>query len=160
MRTLSSRQSRSILVVLASGMALQMTAFAMLVPLFARRFESFGAGVQALAVCDMAYALTATAAAPFVGMLTDRFGRRPIILVSLAGNVLAFCGYLFAPSALAGFRIPETYTPAAQRSRAPFAWSLGWQALPARSPFFLLMPITFGVMFAWAFIEPQFMFYG
>ena len=47
----------------------------------------------------MAYALTSTFAAPFVGMLADRFGRRPIILVSLVAYVLAFSGYLFATTA-------------------------------------------------------------
>jgi MFS family permease len=99
MGTRSTRQSLSILIIVASGMALQMTAFSMLVPIFARRFDSLGAGVQALAVSEMAYALTATVAAPFAGMLADRFGRRPIILVSLAGCALAFGGFVAAPSA-------------------------------------------------------------
>jgi hypothetical protein len=35
-------------------MALQMTGFVMILPLFARRFESFGAGVEALGVSAMA----------------------------------------------------------------------------------------------------------
>jgi MFS family permease len=241
MSTQTSRQSPSILVVLASCMALQMTGFVMVLPLFARRFESLGAGVEALGVSAMAYALTSTLAAPFIGMLADRIGRRPIILVSLAGCVLAFSGYLFAAASwllillrglagvfaagllpimmsivgdlapenrraqwigivnggasagwivgpllggllydhfgyvvpcmasiamavgallLAVFLIHETYTPAARSSHPHSAWMPGWQALPTRSTFFLLMLVTFGVMFAWAFIEPQFMFYA
>jgi len=99
MSTQTTRQSASILAALAFCMALQMTGFVMFLPLFARRFESFGAGVEALGVSAMAYALTSTFAAPFIGMLADRFGRRPIILVSLAAYVLAFSGYLFAASA-------------------------------------------------------------
>src|SRR4029453_9865775 len=93
------RQSRSILVAMACCMALQMTGFVMILPLFARRFESFGAGVGALGVSAMAYALTSTIAAPFIGMLADRFGRRPIVLLSLVGYVVGFSGYLFAESA-------------------------------------------------------------
>jgi MFS family permease len=239
--THQAQQPSAILGALALCMALQMTGFVTILPLFARRFESFGAGVDALGMSAMAYALASTFAAPFVGMLADRFGRRPIILLSLAGYVLAFSGYLFAASAwqlillrglagvftaglipamtsivgdlapenrraqwigvvnggasagwiagpllggllydhfgyvvpfatsitmavgallLAAFRIPETYTPAAQPSRHRSAWMLGWQVLPARSTFFLLMLIAFGVMFAWAFIEPQLMFYA
>jgi DHA1 family tetracycline resistance protein-like MFS transporter len=174
-------------------------------------------------------------------MLADRFGRRPVILFSLAGYVLAFSGYLFAASAwvlialrglagvftagllpamtsivgdlapenrrarwigvvsggaaagwilgpllggllydrfgyvvpfaasismavgallIAAFLIPETHPPAAQANRPRPTWRHGLQALPARPTFFLLLFITFGVMFAWAFVEPQFMFYA
>jgi len=236
----NTRQSFSTLVALSLCMALQMTGFVMILPLFARRFESFGAGVEALGMSAMAYALTSTVAAPFIGMLADRFGRRPIILLSLAAYVLAFSGYLFAASAwlmillrglagvftaglipaitssvgdlasedrraqwigivnggasagwivgpilggllydrfgytvpfaasigmavgallLAVFLIPETYTPSAHVSQLHLAWTHGFQVLFATSTFLLLMFISFGVMFAWAFIEPQFMFY-
>ena len=99
MGTKSPRQPSSTLIALALCMALQMTGFVMILPLFARRFESFGAGVEALGVSAMAYALTSTFTAPFIGMLADRYGRRPIILFSLAGYILAFSGYLFATSA-------------------------------------------------------------
>jgi MFS family permease len=95
----TTRQSPRGLIALALCMALQMTGFVMILPLFARRFESFGAGVAALGVSAMAYALTSTIAAPFIGMLADRWGRRPIILFSLAAYMLAFGGYLLATSA-------------------------------------------------------------
>src|SRR5574341_330477 len=98
MNTQPTRQSTGILVALSLCMALQMTGFVMILPLFARRFESFGAGVEALGVSALAYALTSTIAAPFMGMLADRFGRRPIILLSLVAYALAFSGYLFATS--------------------------------------------------------------
>jgi DHA1 family tetracycline resistance protein-like MFS transporter len=222
-------------------MALQMTGFVMILPLFARRFESFGAGVEALGVSAMAYALTSAIAAPFIGMLADRFGRRPIILLSLSAYVLAFSGYLFAASAwlvillrglagvftaglipaiigsvsdlasenrraqwigivnggasagwiagpllggllydrfgyvvpfaasiatavgallLAVFLIPETYTPSAHPIHLRSTQLHRLQAFPAKPTVFMLMVISFGVMFAWAFIEPQFMFYA
>ena len=241
MNPLTMRQSRSILVALALCMALQMTGFVMILPLFAHRFDSFGTGVEALGVSAMAYALTSTFAAPFIGMLADRLGRRPIILFSLLAYVLAFSGYLFATAAwllilfrglaglftaglvpamtsmvgdlapanqrgqwigivnggasagwiagpllggllydrfgyvvpfaasimmavgalfLAVFLIHETHPPAADPDYSYSAWTHGLQALPARPTFLLLMLITFGVMFAWAFIEPQFKFYA
>lgn len=90
-----------VLIVLSVCMALQMTSFVMILPLFARRFSDFGAGVEALGVSAMMYALASTVAAPFMGALADRFGRRPVVLVSLAAYVIAFCGYLFASSTLA-----------------------------------------------------------
>ncbi|CAG1013827.1 Tetracycline resistance protein, class B [Anaerolineales bacterium] len=234
------RQSTGILIAMAFCMALQMTGFVMILPLFARRFESFGAGVEAFGISAMAYALTSTIAAPFIGTLADRFGRRPIILFSLAAYILAFSGYLFAASAwllillrglagaltaglipaitgsvgdlasedrraqwigivnggasvgwiagpvlggqlydhcgyvvpfavaivmavgallLAVFLIPETYRDA-HFDRPQSSLKSGFQTLFSSSTFFLLMLISFGVLFAWAFIEPQFMFYA
>jgi MFS family permease len=241
MSTQNNQQSSRIFAALSLCMALQMTGFVMILPLFARRFESFGAGVEALGMSAMAYALTSTAAAPFIGMLADRFGRRPIILLSLSAYVLAFSGYLFAASAwlmillrglagvftaglipaitssvadltsenrraqwigivnggasagwiigplfggllydrfgyvvpfataiamavgallLAVFLIPETYTPSAHPSHLRMAWRDDIKALTSQRTFLLLMLISFGVMFAWAFIEPRFMFYA
>jgi len=90
---------RKAVVVLAICMALQMTSFVMIQPLFARRFTQLGAGVEALGESAMAYALAATLTAPFMGALADRFGRRLIVLLSLGVYILAFSGYLFAPSA-------------------------------------------------------------
>jgi DNA-binding CsgD family transcriptional regulator len=67
--------------------------------LFARRFSDWRR--WALAISAMAYALASTVAAPFMGALADRFGRRRLVLVSLGAYILAFGGYLFASSALA-----------------------------------------------------------
>ena len=93
------KSSRNIIIALSTLMALQMTSFVMILPLFARRFSELGAGVEALGISAMAYALTSTLAAPFMGALADRFGRRPLVLGSLAAYAAAFSGYLFAPSA-------------------------------------------------------------
>jgi MFS transporter, DHA1 family, multidrug resistance protein len=241
MSTQKPGQSSGILVAMALCMALQMTGFAMFLPLFALRFDSFGAGVKALSTSDMAYAFAFAFAAPFIGMLADRFGRRPVILISAAGYVVVFAGYLFAAAAgplillrglagilaagllpcmtsivgdlapenrraqwvgivtggagvgyvvgpplggllydglgyvvpsvvaiamaagaliLAVFRIPETHTPAARPGPMHKAWRLAWQALPGRPAFLLLLLVTLGVLLAYAFVLPQFMFYA
>jgi DHA1 family tetracycline resistance protein-like MFS transporter len=44
------------------------------------------------------YALMQFMASPFLGALSDRFGRRPILLVSLAGAVLDYILMAFAPN--------------------------------------------------------------
>lgn len=86
------------ILVLAVCMALQMTSFVIIIPLFARRFSELGAGVAALGTSEMVFSLTSTLAAPFMGALADRFGRKPLALVSLAAYTAAFCGYLLAQS--------------------------------------------------------------
>ncbi len=87
--------------MLAICLGLQMTSFVMIMPIFARRLGDFGAGVEALGLSTLAYALAATAAAPFMGALADRIGRRPVVLLSLAAYALAFLGYMLVQSAAA-----------------------------------------------------------
>jgi MFS family permease len=86
------------------------------------------------------------------GLLYDRFGYvvPSTVAIGMAAGALL----------LAVFRVPETYTPAAQPGARRSAWRPEWRALPARSTYLLLMLITFGVMFAFAFVQPQFMFYA
>lgn len=220
----------------------------MILPLFARRFTELGAGVKALSLSEMSYALTSTIAAPFMGALSDRIGRRPLVFFSLAAYILAFIGYLFAPSpqsiivlrGMAGaftaglvpavIGIVADLAPADRKAQwigivnggASIGWIVGpvlggtlydhWgydvsliasitmaittfitalltlrnvreaqtsklatssnikrrsllksfrASLPnSLSTFSILLGISFTVMFAWAFIEPQFMFYA
>ncbi len=89
------RQMRKIILLLAASVALMMTGFGIIMPVFARRLGEFGAGVEALGLMIMAFSLAQLVASPFMGTLADRFGRRPWILVAPA-NV----GYLIALSTL------------------------------------------------------------
>ncbi len=95
----SKLSSSRIVVTLSAMMALQMTSFVMIIPLFARRFNQLGAGVEALSISAMVYAVTSALAAPFWGALADRIGKKPLVLVSLVAHVAAYAGYLFAQSA-------------------------------------------------------------
>ena len=234
------RRSNGIVFALALCFALQMIGFVMITPLYARLFENFGAGIKAFGMSSMVYALASTVAAPFIGILADRIGRRPIILLSLAAYVVGFSGYALATSAsmlillrgvtglltaglvpailssvgdlasenrrgqwvgivnggasagwvigpyiggllydhfgyvvpfavsialelgtllLALVLLPETRTPSTHAGGVRLAWRGGLQALPALPAFYLIMLISFSVMFAYAFIEPQFMFH-
>ena len=241
------------MIALTACIALQTTSFIIILPLFARRFEALGAGVMDLGASSMAYALAAMMAAPLMGALSDRYGRRPLILGSLAVYALAFTGYLLVrsawgiivlrglagaltagliPAAIAtvadvapadrrgqwvgilgggssigwivgpvlggmlydefGFAVallaaigmatltfvvalvslpetrPHTGRPQAAgaqgSTRAPSLgarWQLFRLSLPsATAPLLLALFIYFAITFAWAFIEPRFMFYA
>lgn len=89
----------NVVLALAMCMGLQMTGFLIIMPLFAHLLDDFGAGIEALGLSTMAYALTSTLAAPFMGALADRIGKRPLVLASLVVYVLAFTGYWLADSA-------------------------------------------------------------
>lgn len=92
------QRARTIIYLLAASVALMMTGFGIIMPVFARRLGEFGDGVAALGWMAMAFSLSQMIAAPFAGALADRFGRRPIVLVSLAAFALTNVGYLLATS--------------------------------------------------------------
>jgi len=95
------RRARNLIILLALCMAMQMISFGVIFPLFARMIGDFGDGMEALAVSLMAYSLAGIIAAPIMGSLADRFGRRPLLWGSLAVYALAFGGYYLSTSSLA-----------------------------------------------------------
>ena len=95
---MSAARRRNIVLLLAGCIALMMTGFGIILPVFARRLMEFGAGVQTLGWMTMSFALAQFIAAPFMGSLADRIGRRPLIIVSLIAYIAANIGFLFASS--------------------------------------------------------------
>ncbi len=93
-------RARIIIIFLAICTALQMTSYGMIFPLFARKIGDFGDSVAVLATSVMAYSLAGMIAAPFMGSLADRFGRRPLILGSFAVFTAAFMGYYLAATSM------------------------------------------------------------
>ncbi|MDJ0497334.1 MAG: MFS transporter [Acidimicrobiia bacterium] len=94
------RHARNIILLLAMCTALQMTSYGMIFPLFARKIGDFGDSVEVLALSVMAYSLAGVIAAPIMGSLADRFGRRPLILGSFAVFAAAFTGYYLAATSM------------------------------------------------------------
>ncbi len=98
----SPGKARSAIILLAASVGLMMTGFGIILPVFARRLGEFGSGVEALGLMTMSFALAQLIAAPFMGSLADRYGRRPLILLSLAAFALANFGFLLV-STTTGF---------------------------------------------------------
>jgi MFS family permease len=85
------------------------------------------------------------------GLLNDRFGYAVPFAAAIAMELTALI--------IAVFLVPETHAPSFQPTGSRLPRARGFQGLPAVPALYLLMLISFGVMFAWAFIEPKFMFY-
>jgi len=96
----ANRSIPTVIFALAVCMALQMTSFAIILPIFPLRFEQMGAGVQALGISTMVYAISNTLASPYMGALVDSWSRRKVLLIALVVYILAFTGYLLAPTVL------------------------------------------------------------
>ena len=93
-----SSQTKRILYLLAACIALTMTGYGIVMPVFAKRIGELGSGVQALGLMTMSFAFAQFLLSPFMGSFADRFGRRPLILIALAGEVIANGAYLYAQS--------------------------------------------------------------
>ena len=94
----SPERARTIILLLAACVALMMTGLGIIIPVFARRLSEFGAGVEALGLMTMAFALGQFLVAPVMGSVADRYGRKPVILLALAAFAATNLGYLWAPT--------------------------------------------------------------
>ncbi|MFC7046659.1 MFS transporter [Halobacteriaceae archaeon GCM10025711] len=72
--------------------------FGILIPIIPLYAESFGASEFVVGVLLASYSLTQFLAAPVLGRLSDERGRRPILLLSLFGSVLAWTMFGLAGS--------------------------------------------------------------
>jgi MFS family permease len=94
------RRVRRIILLLSGSVALMMTGYGLVMPVFARRLSEFGDGVEELGLMTMSFALAQMIGAPIMGSLADSKGRRPIILLAMTTVTLQYIGYLLAPSTL------------------------------------------------------------
>lgn len=97
---MTPNRARNILLLLSASVALLMTGYGIVMPVFARRLSEFGDGVRELGFLTVAFALAQLIGAPIWGSVADRRGRRPIILLALVSVTLAYIGYLFAPNTI------------------------------------------------------------
>src|SRR5258708_39776301 len=85
--TLSKRITTA-LAFLCGCMALLMTGFGIIVPVFPQRLESLGLGAETLALMEGAFGLGMFLFSTPMGTLADRIGRKPIVLISLVGFIV------------------------------------------------------------------------
>ncbi|MBL4838122.1 MAG: MFS transporter [Kordiimonadaceae bacterium] len=78
-----------------------MAAFAMLLPSFLFFLENLGASKAAATQVLACYSLSQFVAGPILGRLSDRVGRRPVILTGLAGAILCYGNLAFNADSVA-----------------------------------------------------------
>ncbi len=79
--------------------------FSLILPLLPYYAESFGATPVIVGLLVASYAAAQLIGAPLLGRLSDRIGRRPVLLLSVAGTIMGFLLLGFAP-ALGKFLAP------------------------------------------------------
>lgn len=72
--------------------------FSLILPLLPYYAEAYGAGAALIGLLVATYAAAQFIGAPILGRLSDRLGRRPVLLVSIAGTLIGFLIMAFAPT--------------------------------------------------------------
>lgn len=97
-RSHSTARGRSPLAVVFVTVFLDLVGFGIVIPLMPLYAERFGAGPVAAAWLLSIYSLMQFLFAPWWGRLSDRVGRRPVLLVGIAGAALSYLAFGLAGS--------------------------------------------------------------
>ena len=92
------------LTFLIGCVALMMTGFAVIIPVFPQRLQALGLGPQMLALMEGAFGLGMFLFSTPMGTLAGRIGRKPILFISLAG-------FIVTNLLLAFVNIPQLFIP-------------------------------------------------
>ncbi len=90
--------SRSVLLVVFTTILIDFVGFTVLIPVLPLFAERLGASKFEIGLILTVYALAQLLFLPVWGWVSDRIGRRPVILVSLFGTVCSFVVLAFADS--------------------------------------------------------------
>jgi DHA1 family tetracycline resistance protein-like MFS transporter len=78
------------LLIIFLTILVSLIGFGIIIPLLPFYAETFGATPLTIGLLFAVFSLCQLVAAPVLGGLSDRYGRRPILVVSLAGTVVSF----------------------------------------------------------------------
>jgi MFS family permease len=91
--------------VLLMVMFINILGFGVVVPLLPFYGQSFHAPPWAIALVFSAYSAGSFFGEPFWGRLSDRIGRRPILISSISANCLCYLALAFAPNVFVAFGV-------------------------------------------------------
>ncbi|MFN3511755.1 MAG: MFS transporter [Phenylobacterium sp.] len=84
---------------------INMLGFGIIVPLLPFYAKSFNAEAWQIALIFSAYSVGAFFGEPFWGRLSDKYGRKPLLISTIMGNCLCYLALAFAPNIWAAFFI-------------------------------------------------------
>jgi multidrug resistance protein len=90
--------SASPLVIIFVTVFIDLLGFGIIIPLLPFYAETFGASAMAVGLLSASYSLMQFLFAPIWGRLSDRIGRRPVILIGLFGSFAAYLLFGLADS--------------------------------------------------------------
>lgn len=97
--------SAAAIYILMSVMFVNIIGFGIVVPLLPFYAKSFNAAPWQIGLVFSAYSIGTAIGEPFLGRLSDRIGRRPILIVTTLANGLCYGSLAFAPNVLSAVLI-------------------------------------------------------
>ncbi len=88
------------LVIIFLTIFVNLVGFGIIIPLLPFYAETFGASPLVIGLLFAVFSVCQLAAAPALGDISDRYGRRPVLVFSLAGTVVSFVMLAMAHSIL------------------------------------------------------------
>ncbi|HEY5072597.1 MAG TPA: MFS transporter [Caulobacteraceae bacterium] len=95
---LDQRGSRRALVVLLVVVFVNIAGFGVVIPLLPFYGRAFGASPFQISLMFSAFAVGQLFAEAFWGRLSDRIGRRPVLIVTIFGTAVSYAALAFAPN--------------------------------------------------------------
>jgi len=93
-----TRVSRSVLVLIIGTVFVDLVGFAMVLPLLPSYGARYIRSDLAIGILVAVYSFVQLLLAPWWGRLSDRIGRRPVVLIGLAGSSLSYLLFAWAGS--------------------------------------------------------------
>lgn len=97
LRRLSDNRNLAIIALIAIVNAL---GYGIIIPIIYAYSQKFGLSVFQNGLLFAIFSLCSFISAPFIGRLSDKYGRKPLLVLSITGTALSFFIAAFAPSAL------------------------------------------------------------
>jgi MFS transporter, DHA1 family, tetracycline resistance protein len=138
--------SRPLLVLFLTTFV-NLVGFGIIIPLLPFYAQTFGASPFAIGLLFASFSLSQLVASPVLGDLSDRYGRRPVLIFSLLGTVLSFVMLALAGSLLVLFaaRIIDGITGGSITTARAYIADVTTEENRARA--FGLLGVAFGLGF-------------